>query len=333
MESLNIEKFNPKVAELQELVKATEAITVTDLTDKDKLEVVKEHRLKLRDARISITKAGKALREDALAYQKAVIAKEKELLAIVEPEEQRLKTIEDEAKKREIREKRKEDLPARKDKLASLGDDYKLEDDSLLDLDDKEFDIYYNKCLADKNEKDRMELEIEKAKLDRQKRDQEIAEQARQEERERLEREQAEKAERERIEREAKEKAEREAEQQKKMADRASELESAGLEFDIARQSYVLGDVRVRLAELSDLDDDAWKARVLEAVKEIEEAQEEEIKESGVTGYILGKATEAINPNDVVAMDHETGLIRLATENDMVIDVTPITRENFAKGK
>lgn len=49
----------------------------------------------LRTTRTDITKAGKAARDDANAFSKAVIAEEKRLVAIIEPEEARLQTLRD----------------------------------------------------------------------------------------------------------------------------------------------------------------------------------------------------------------------------------------------
>jgi hypothetical protein len=50
----------------------------------------------LKGARVTIEKAGKAAREDATAFSKAVIAEEKALIALVEPEEARVLKLRDE---------------------------------------------------------------------------------------------------------------------------------------------------------------------------------------------------------------------------------------------
>lgn len=52
--------------------------------------------MKLRTTRVDIEKAGKAAREDATAFSKAVIAEEKRLVAITAPEEERLLGLRDE---------------------------------------------------------------------------------------------------------------------------------------------------------------------------------------------------------------------------------------------
>lgn len=210
-----LEKFNPTVAELQKMVEATKGITATDLTDATQLAVVKENRLKLRDARTTITKIGKDLRADALEYQRAVIAKEKELLAIIEPEEARLKKIEDEAKHLEEMEKRAQVLPWRREQVAGIADGLENPtDEMLLDMDDEAFNAYVATRKAAKL--DRMEAEA-RAKEDaerREKEKEEAAERARIEERQRMEREQKEKE--ERATKEAEEARKREAEEQEK---------------------------------------------------------------------------------------------------------------------
>lgn len=51
--------------------------------------------MQLAKARIAITKSGKEARDDANAFSKAVIAEEKRLIAIIEPEEERLRGLRD----------------------------------------------------------------------------------------------------------------------------------------------------------------------------------------------------------------------------------------------
>lgn len=53
-------------------------------------------RMKLKSTRVEIEKRGKAAREDATAFSKAVIAKEKELIGVIVPEEDRLQSLQDE---------------------------------------------------------------------------------------------------------------------------------------------------------------------------------------------------------------------------------------------
>lgn len=56
-------------------------------------------------ARTAIVQAGKAARDDATRFSKAVIAEEARLIAIIQPEESRLKVLRDEWDAKEAREK------------------------------------------------------------------------------------------------------------------------------------------------------------------------------------------------------------------------------------
>lgn len=62
----------------------------------------------LANARVSIGKAGKAARDDANAFSKAVIAEEKRLIEIIEPEESRLRGMRDDWDAAREREKQAE---------------------------------------------------------------------------------------------------------------------------------------------------------------------------------------------------------------------------------
>lgn len=154
---LELEQFNPTVAELQGKVEMSKRLSLPDLTDVEQLKVVKSNRIYWRDTRNAITRKGKELREGALSFQKAVIAKEKELIAIFEPEELRLKELEDRAFEYAEIEKRKELLPIRRERLAKLF--YTGSDEDILKMDDKEFEAKYNELVASKNEAERIVLE------------------------------------------------------------------------------------------------------------------------------------------------------------------------------
>ncbi len=156
MENLNIEKFSPSVSELQSLVQQSQSLMLTDPTDKGLLKKVTEARIGIKNARVNITKTGKGLREDALAFQRAIITREKQLIAIIEPEENRLEKMEAMAKKFQDREDRREFLPRRHERLNALKDGIGATDDQLLDMDGSAFEGYFNQRSAAKNEKDRL---------------------------------------------------------------------------------------------------------------------------------------------------------------------------------
>ena len=157
MDTLNLDKFSPKEAELRLLAESCKTLDTTDL------KAVGETRKKLKATRVEITKTGKAMRDDANKFATAVIAREKELVAIIEPDERRLEAIEDEYNKQKEREARVALLPVRRERLKSIKDNISTSDDEILDMDGPTFEGFFNKILADKNEADRLEIERVKA--------------------------------------------------------------------------------------------------------------------------------------------------------------------------
>lgn len=163
---MEIIKFDPSIEELNKIVAVTSKITATDLSDDAQLAIVHDTRISLRDARVRIEKTGKEYRAEALAHQKAVIAREKELIAIIEPEEIRLKALEEQANTMKERAAREALLPMRKEQLAPFGAPT-LTDESILDMDNDAFIVYLNERQAQKNEQDRLEIQAEKDRMAR----------------------------------------------------------------------------------------------------------------------------------------------------------------------
>lgn len=79
---------------LAELVKSS--VRIVEIKNGDGYKEAHGARMSLKNARVAIEKAGKAAREDATAFSKAVIAEEKRLVAMIDPEESRLQTLQDE---------------------------------------------------------------------------------------------------------------------------------------------------------------------------------------------------------------------------------------------
>lgn len=162
----SIIKFDPTTAELKNMVASTKDITAVDLKDKDQLAIVRKNRIALKTARVQISRVGKELRQEAVDFQGKVIAKEKELIAIIEPEEDRLEAIEKEAENLKIREDRLEKLPARKERLIAIhpGIEPATTDEELLEMDSNQFESYFNSYVAKHNE-DLRKLEREEQAL------------------------------------------------------------------------------------------------------------------------------------------------------------------------
>ena len=93
--------FDAIRAQALDLVK--DSARIVKITDKAGYQECHAARMRLRDARVSVEKTGKEARDDANKFAKSVIAKENELIAIMEPEEKRLaelqKAVDDEAER------------------------------------------------------------------------------------------------------------------------------------------------------------------------------------------------------------------------------------------
>lgn len=211
MEKLDIELFNPKKEELQKLAIACQKIDGSDL------KLVTETRIKLKKARVDITKQGKEMRDEANKFAKDVIAREKELVAIIEPEELRLEAIEDEVKAQKLREERAALLPTRHEQLNAIGDGIEVSDEELLEMDTEQFSAYKNERVAQKNEIERLAMEQERRDIEEEK--QRIQREKETQEREKIARAEAQ-AEAERKLALAKEEAEMRVQREKEEAER-----------------------------------------------------------------------------------------------------------------
>lgn len=263
--SLDIAEFNPKQAELQALAESCSNIDLTDL------KAVKEKRLELKNARVEITKTGKAMREGATAFGKAVIAREKELVAIIEPEEDKLAEIEAKVKLESEREERRPLIPVRHERLATIGDAIEVSAEQLLEMDGATFEGYFNQRLADKNVVDKAEIdrtrlaqEQEALRLENEAKSREREAQARQEERD--------SAERAAKQREIDAANEAEDKRIEKIANRKRELVNMGLMPNQDTNCFENEYVAVTLEQVNKLDDGDWAVKMVEARNEIARA-------------------------------------------------------------
>ena len=237
--------FDPQVSDLQAIIAETAKITATDLSDAKQLELVKATRIKLKKARVVIEKQGKTQRDRATDYSRRVMAREKELIGIIEPEEDRLQAIEAEAERIKVRAERMTSLPLRREQLAAIGDGIVTPDVILLDMDAEQFVAHMNGRKVAQFEKMEAARKAEETRVAREKEIEAAKARAVQDERDRAEKEDQRKRdeaaaaatkavddakrEAERIEREAREKVEREA-KEKADAEAADAAEQAKLE-------------------------------------------------------------------------------------------------------
>lgn len=151
---------DPTPEQLKEIALAVEGLTINGIEDKEWFERVKKNRILIRDMRVTIEKQCKAQRDNAIKYQKDVIAYEKSLIALIEPAEKKLKSMEEEIKQLEILESRKSMLPVRMKYLEwekMLTEDKTLEEREqfVLSMDDEAFMRYTQKIQEDR----KLELE------------------------------------------------------------------------------------------------------------------------------------------------------------------------------
>lgn len=164
---MDIEKFNPNIAHLRALVEKTSVLTSIDITDKAALAVFAENQKELQQARLLVTKTGKALREESTAFSKAVIAREKELLGVIEPEEERLKQIKEDADHAVLIEQRKGMTPFRIKTMKERGLTEAQFPTNIEELDANEFEAHVSLKVAENNESELTKLREEKDKRDK----------------------------------------------------------------------------------------------------------------------------------------------------------------------
>lgn len=102
-ESTVMAKYQITKEQLTKAVKDCSLIVVNGPDDKKGMALARENRLSLQKMRTTIEAKRKELKADALAYGKKVDAVAKELTAIITPEEQRLKELEETAAREQAR--------------------------------------------------------------------------------------------------------------------------------------------------------------------------------------------------------------------------------------
>lgn len=166
---LNIEKFNPTVKELTALAESYSRLEIKGVDDTAGYKAMDAARKKLKETRVRIEKDGKLLRADALEFQRKVIAKEKELIGLIEPIEIELsmkqKRINDE--KEMIR--RKKLMPERVARLLSIG--VTISEETLLFMEDEKFAAYFNSKNAEFLAEKERKLKAEKEEAERKQRE------------------------------------------------------------------------------------------------------------------------------------------------------------------
>lgn len=166
--NLAIDQFSPLVAQLTELAESAKQLPpITSIDDTALIEQKKEKLKELVKGRTTVQKIGKEMRDEANAFSKAVIAKEKEVLAITQPIEEEFKAEFAEVERLKEMEQRKQFLPARKAEMAELG--VEITDDELLAMESIQYTEFKNAKLQEKLEAERQAIEAEKRAIEEEK--------------------------------------------------------------------------------------------------------------------------------------------------------------------
>lgn len=159
--------FDKIKAEVEALVENVKKTVVSQPGDVTGYELMKENKKCLQVKRTEITKIFKADRDVHTAHNKLNLEKEREILSLISPIEERLGaeiSAIDEAKKRE---KRMFQLPNRKERLLSI--EVVVSDEEILSMDDADFESFFTeKKSLFLEEKERKMLE-EQAKIEAEK--------------------------------------------------------------------------------------------------------------------------------------------------------------------
>jgi hypothetical protein len=146
---------------IEALEKFKAETNLIDRKDIDKVQTAVKDLVKMRGA---IQKKGKTYRDDANAFNKMVLTKEKEYVGIIEPLEIELKEVLQKEEERKVIEVRKELLPMKKQQLSMLKVTMP-DDEFLLNLNEEEWVACYSNMVALHN--DALKVEKEKEEQER----------------------------------------------------------------------------------------------------------------------------------------------------------------------
>lgn len=169
MQTLNIEAFNPKKAELIELATSLEHTRSITIVDTKTYDQVHKAQMELRNARIQIEKTGKTMREDANAFIKAVRTVELDMLAVITPLEDELKSKkeaydnEQERIKQEAEQKKQQAIADRTIALAKYAVPYNTLTHAPQVMNEADFSALISSLEAEYQEKEKARKEQEEA--------------------------------------------------------------------------------------------------------------------------------------------------------------------------
>lgn len=280
--SQELVKHNVTQAVISTLQEKYGQLKISGIEDKETYLQVKEGRKECKAFRVAAKKICEKGREEAVAIQKAWVAKQKEvtdqIAAIEDPLEEQEKAYEAAvAKEKEDRKRRQEEqLIMRQQILTGMG---ALYSDGSFHLGEVSFELsvvkesepdIWEESILPKFKEEYQKVEAERIELERVKREQEAEMKRQQDELERKQKELAEKEaalkaaqeEQERKQREEEERKEVEikAQLEKRTKFRCDELSTLGLSFKPSEEAYLYEDVNVHWTEIVTMFDPEWDA-------------------------------------------------------------------------
>jgi hypothetical protein len=313
-----LEKFDVTTEALQDLVEPVKALKINGVDDREGYVKVREARLMLKNKRVEIEKSGRALRDNALKFQKAVIVRQTELVSIIEGEEIRLKREEEqyEEERERIRmeneRKETERIQSRINALAKYSwaiDFYEAkimpEEEylKLLETAEAEFIKEQQRIAAEKEEQEKLQrLEQERLRKDREELELLRAEQSKREaemkaEQERIAKQQAEKEQAFRLEQDR---------IRKEQEEREAALKAERNKLEAEKRRIELEEAKKEAAEKARIEAEQLEQRKAET-KRLQE--EEAIREA--------KRQEALKPDKEKLLDFADRILALRIESHL----------------
>lgn len=187
-----MQSFEERKEQLEVLAESAKLLSITDFNDRESLKIISAKRKELKAARVKVEGEGKTMRDQVRPITNLISEKEKELVAIIEPEEKRLSEFESwvESEKERVRQEEikaeNDRIQSRIDALAKFG--YQIDYADLKTMSNETFNNYLKAAEAQYNKEQEEKAEAERVRLENEEKERI----AREEEQKRIESERAE---------------------------------------------------------------------------------------------------------------------------------------------
>lgn len=304
---MSLSVLDQREASLMALAASAKDLTIVGPEDKMGYKLVREKRIELKAERVQVQNDAFDLRENAVKFQKTVIKREKQLVAIISEEENRLSGLEDTYDQWQEEIKRKKDkeenerIQKRVDALAKFG--YAIDFYEAKIMEEENFQALLGEAEASYI-KEQERIANEKAEADRLKKEEEERMRIEREElaRQRAEYEEKEKQFQAKQEAEAKLQRERDERIRKTQEAKEAELRVEREKLEAEKRAIELEKAKAEAAE---------RARIEEQNRIKREAEEKELRDR--------KAKEAADREEALRPDKE----KLIDYAKRLMQVTP----------